>query len=201
METTTQRIYDAAVAVLGSVMLDPTVSGDVFAKVRPEHFIMPEYRTVFEAEQTLFLSGKPIDPVSVTALIGEVYRPLIMDIMDLTPTAANCMAYVEILMEQTHLHQLRELGERLANAATLDDATELLAHGQGLSVNRSGMTALSLKDGYIGFTERQSQQPHYLNFGMEGLDSRLFAELGDYILLGRVPLPEKPCSPYSLRYT
>lgn len=187
METTTQRIYDAAVAVLGSVMLDPTVSGDVFAKVRPEHFIMPEYRTVFEAEQTLFLSGKPIDPVSVTALIGEVYRPLIMDIMDLTPTAANCMAYVEILMEQTHLHQLRELGERLANAATLDDATELLAHGQGLSANRSGMTALSLKDGYIGFTERQSQQPHYLNFGMEGLDSRLFAELGDYILLGARP--------------
>ncbi len=137
METTTQRIYDAAVAVLGSVMLDPTVSGDVFAKVRAEHFIMPEYRTVFEAEQTLFLAGKPIDPVAVTALIGEAYRPLIMDIMDLTPTAANCMAYVDILIEQTRLHQLRELGGRLANAATLDDATDLLAHGQGLCANSS----------------------------------------------------------------
>lgn len=185
METTTQRIYDAAVAVLGSVMLDPSVSGDVFAKVRAEHFIIPEYRTVFEAEQALFLADKPIDPVAVTAIIGEAYRLLVMDIMDLTPTATNCMVYVEILIEQTRLHQLRELGTRLANAATLDDATDLLEQGQGLHVN--SMTALSLKDGYVGFVERQSQETHYLNFGMEGLDSRVFAELGDYILLGARP--------------
>lgn len=187
MEITTQRIYDAAVAVLGSVMIKPTVAGDVFAKVRAEHFIMPEYRTVFEAEQSLFLSGKAIDPVAVTAIIGEAYRPLIMDIMDLTPTAANCMVYVDLLIEQTRLHRLRELGTRLANAATLDDATDLLEQGQGLYANSSGMTALSLKDGYIGFVERQNQETHYLNFGMEGLDSRVFAELGDYILLGARP--------------
>lgn len=118
-------------------MLDPSASGDVFAKVRAEHFIMPEYLTVFEAEQTLFLSRKPIDPVAVTAIIGNAYRPLIMD---LTPTAANCMEYVEILIEQTRLHRLRELGTQLANVATLDDATDILEQGQGLYANSSGMT-------------------------------------------------------------
>lgn len=40
--------------------------------------------------------------------------------------------------------------------------------------------------------ERQNQETHYLNFGMEGLDSRVFAELGDYILLCARPSTGKP---------
>ena len=33
-----KRIYDAAIAVIGSVMIDPSVSGDVFAALRPSDF-------------------------------------------------------------------------------------------------------------------------------------------------------------------
>ena len=40
-----KRIYDAAIAVIGSVMIDPSVSGDVFAALRPSDFLAPTYRT------------------------------------------------------------------------------------------------------------------------------------------------------------
>ena len=115
-----ERLYEAATAVIGSVMLDPSVSGDVFARVQPQDFLVPEYRTLFEAERQLFLSGKAIDPVAVAAIVGNEYRPLIMQVMDVTPTAANCMAYVDILRQETRLHRLRTLGEQLTAAETLD---------------------------------------------------------------------------------
>ena len=44
-----ERLYEAATAVIGSVMLDPSVSGDVFARVQPQDFLVSEYRTLFEA--------------------------------------------------------------------------------------------------------------------------------------------------------
>ena len=130
-----KRIYDAAVAVIGSVMIDPSVSGDVFAALRPSDFLAPTYRTIFEAEQQLFLAGKPVDPVAVSALIGEEYRPVIMDIMDLTPTAANCMEYVRLLKQETRLHRLRLLGDKLSGAATLDEAASVLEQAGQLAAS------------------------------------------------------------------
>ena len=49
-----KRIYDAAVAVIGSVMIDPSVSGDVFAALRPSDFLAPTYRTIFEPSSSYF---------------------------------------------------------------------------------------------------------------------------------------------------
>ncbi len=276
-----KRIYDAAIAVIGSVMIDPSVSGDVFAALRPSDFLAPTYRTIFEAEQQLFLAGKPIDPVAVSAIIGDEYRPVIMDlrpsdflaptyrtifeaeqqlflagkpidpvavsaiigdeyrpvimdVMELTPTAANCMEYVRLLKQETRLHRLRMLGDKLANAATLDEAASVLEQagqptaancmeyvrllkqetrlhrlrmlgdklanaatldeaasvleqaGQ-LSASSTGMTALSLQDGFARFCERQAQPVSYIHFGFSGIDQLVYAELGDYVLLGARP--------------
>ena len=182
-----ERLYEAATAVIGSVMLDPSISGDVFARVQPQDFLVPEYRTLFEAERQLFLSGKAIDPVAVAAIVGNEYRPLIMQVMDVTPTAANCMAYVDILRQETRLHRLRTLGEQLTAAETLDEARAVLEKAGQLTANSTGMTALTLQDGFAGFCERQNTKPDYVQFGMSGLDSRAFAELGDYVLLGARP--------------
>src|SRR5699024_2588421 len=44
-----------------------------------------------------------------------------------------------------------------------------------------------LQDGFAEFCERQNIKPDYVQFGMSGLDSRAFAELGDYVLLGARP--------------
>ena len=182
-----QRIYDAAIAVIGSVMIDPSVSGDVFAALRPSDFLAPTYRTIFEAEQQLFLAGKPIDPVAVSAIIGDEYRPVIMDVMELTPTAANCMEYVRLLKQETRLHRLRMLGDKLANAATLDEAASVLEQAGQLSASSTGMTALSLRDGFARFCERQAQPVSYIHFGFSGIDQLVYAELGDYVLLGARP--------------
>lgn len=181
------RAYEAAVAVLGSVMLDPESSGDVFAAVRPDDFIAPEYRTIYEAERRLFLAGQPVDPVSVTAALGDDYRPLILQIMDLTPTAANCMSWVEILKAETQLHRLRTLGAQLAQAGALQDASQILEQARQLTASSTGMQALSLADGYLDFCERQNQKPEYVSFGIETLDKLTYAELGDYVLLGARP--------------
>lgn len=182
-----KRIYDAAIAVIGSVMIDPSVSGDVFATLRPSDFLAPTYRTIFEAEQQLFLAGKPIDPVAVSAIIGDEYRPVIMDVMELTPTAANCIEYVRLLKQETRLHRLRMLGDKLANAATLDEAASVLEQAGQLSASSTGMTALSLQDGFARFCERQAQPVSYIHFGFSGIDQLVYAELGDYVLLGARP--------------
>ena len=92
-----------------------------------------------------------------------------MDIMDLTPTAANCMEYVRLLKQETRLHRLRLLGDKLSGAATLDEAASVLEQAGQLAASSTGMTALSLQDGFARFCERQNQKTEYIHSGFRAL--------------------------------
>ena len=74
--------------------------------------------------------GTAIDAVTVLhALEGDATqnRQLVLDLLDLTPTAANCKAYMDILLEQAQLSRLRGLGLALAECQTSDAAREAAA--------------------------------------------------------------------------
>ena len=87
---TPQQQLDAQIGVLGSLLLDAdTWAGAVFLKTREDQYT-GEYRAVFRAAQQLHREGKPIDPVTVQAKLGAEYTPMLLQLMDLTPTAANC---------------------------------------------------------------------------------------------------------------
>lgn len=178
-------------SVIGSMLLDKGWVPEVLAQTRAEDYTQP-YRALYLAIQQLTQEGTAIDAVTVLhALDGDAAenRKLVLDLLDLTPTAANCKAYMDILLDQAQLSRLRGLGLALAECQTGDAAREAAASiGEALAV-RSSQETFTQQDLLGRFYERHDAQKavKYLPWGLKKLDMRLYAELGDFVILGGYP--------------
>ena len=119
---------EAEQALLGSILIDSRCVADVIGIVRPEDFYLQQNKEIFEAVYTMFNFSETIDPVTVLDKMRElgVYhdnsRDYILQLMEITPTAANAQRYAGIVREKA---MLRGLGQ----AAT--DIHEMVYDGTG----------------------------------------------------------------------
>ena len=114
---------EAEQSVLGSILIDSQCITDVIGILRPEDFYLQQNREIYEAIYTMFNFSQTIDPVTVLDKMREmgVYhdnsRDYILQLMQITPTAANISRYVNIVKEKAMLRGL-------ANAAS--DISEMV---------------------------------------------------------------------------
>ena len=78
----------AEYSVIGALLLDPKIAGELFAATRESDFLRAELRTVYTAAREIFNRGRPLDPVTIRAAIGKEYEPLLMECMDVCSTAS-----------------------------------------------------------------------------------------------------------------
>lgn len=188
-----QRLLDAQAGVLGSMLIDPDTVPAVLSQVRAEDFVNKDYRLIYQAIQARFRAGQPIDAILVRETLGGgvdgPWTGILRDLMDNTPTAANVDAYIGQLRESATLARLRNLGDRLGNAETLDEAQGLLDQMRAQQVSRPGVQAMDMAEGFERFLDRHDgeHKPQYLSWGVAVLDERIFAEPGDMVVLGGYP--------------
>ena len=105
---------EAEQAVLGSILIDSRCVADIVGIVSPEDFYLKQNREIFETIYTMFNFSQTIDPVTVLNKMKElgVYqdnsRDYILQLMEITPTAANAQRYANIVREKA---MLRGLGQ------------------------------------------------------------------------------------------
>lgn len=105
---------EAEQAVLGSVLIDSRCVSDIIGIVRPEDFYLQQNREIFEAIYTMFNFSQTIDPVTVLDKMREmgVYhdnsRDYILQLMEITPTAANAVRYAGIVRDKSMLRGLAQ---------------------------------------------------------------------------------------------
>ena len=105
---------EAEQAVLGSMLIDSRCVTDVVGLIRPEDFYQEQNREIFETIYTMFNFSQTIDPVTVLDKMKELgyyhdnSRKYILDLMEITPTAANVVRYANIVREKA---MLRGLGQ------------------------------------------------------------------------------------------
>ena len=125
-----QRLLDAQVGVLGSMLIDPDTVPEVLSRVRDADFAEEKYRLVFQAIQARFRAGQAIDPILVRETLGggvdSPWTSILQGLMDVTTTAAHVDDYVDALRASVTLSNLRTLGTQLAEADRLEDAQTLL---------------------------------------------------------------------------
>ena len=86
---------EAEQAVLGSILIDSRCITDVVGVVKPEDFYLQQNREIFETIYTMFNYSQTIDPVTVLDKMKELgyhrdnSRDYILQLMEITPTAAN----------------------------------------------------------------------------------------------------------------
>ena len=107
---------DAEQSVLGSILIDSRCITDVIGVVYPEDFFLQQNKEIFEVIYSMFNLSQAIDPVTVLAKMREMgvhhdnSRVYIMQLMEITPTAANAVRYANIVREKAMLRSLSQAG-------------------------------------------------------------------------------------------
>lgn len=106
---------EAEQSVLGSMLIDSRCVNDVIGMVRPGDFYLQTNRDIYETIYEMFSYSQVIDPVTVLDKMRErgVYdeqnsTKYIMQLMEVTPTAANVKQYAQIVKDKALLRSLTE---------------------------------------------------------------------------------------------
>ena len=103
---------EAEQAVLGSILIDSRCITDVVGVLKPEDFYLQQNREIYETIYTMFNYSQTIDPVTVLDKLKELgyhhdnSRDYILQLMQITPTAANVVRYANIVQEKSMLRGL-----------------------------------------------------------------------------------------------
>lgn len=174
-------------SVLGSCLIDSRAIGSVLFELSEDDF-QDVNRTIFTIIREKYTTGKPVDPVSVLDELGgsQEYRKYIVELMDITPTAANVKTYAAICREKRKVSRFRELGEQLAAVESAKDAAEILRGINHIGVGR-GMESWTIAQALKNFFDRYHKKVLYLPWFLEQLNGHLSMEFGDFCLLGGRP--------------
>lgn len=186
MSVTTDDYLQAQYSVLGSVLIEPDIFPKVLQTTRKEDFTGP-CQTVYGAMCALFQDGKPVDVVSVSSSLGQEYRKFLRELMDITPSAANIDHYISLCREQAKVFAVRDIARRLAVQENPEGIRNLLDQANALMVDKSALRITTMEMAMRSFMQRHTGETHYLSWPIRELDDRLYAEAGDFILVGGYP--------------
>ena len=149
---------EAEQAVLGSMLIDSRCIPAVIEKLRAEDFYLKQNRDIYETIYSMFSLSETVDPVTVLdkMRLNGVFdentsRGYIIQLMEVTPTAANVAEYMDIVKDKSLLRRIAETAGDLtamvqegtaAGQEVLDAAEQrIYAIRQGRS--SQGLTPLS----------------------------------------------------------
>lgn len=106
---------EAEQAVLGGLMLDVGAWDQVADRVSASDFYRHDHSLIFQAISGLITQNSPADLITVS----EVYSDLgyLGELVKNTPSAANIVAYADIVKEKSLLRKLIQVGEEIAELA------------------------------------------------------------------------------------
>ena len=182
---------EAEQAVLGSILIDSRCLTDIIGLVRPEDFYLQQNREIFETIYTMFNFSQTIDPVTVLDKMRElgVYhdnsRDYILQLMEITPTAANAVRYANIVKDKATLRGLADASadiskmvqEQVGTTAEMLEAAEkkiyALRKGErGDSLEHIGVTLHKVFDRLTELSQSDSMIPG-MSTGMRDLDRKI----------------------------
>ena len=131
---------DAEQAVLGGLMLAPEAYDRVLGKVDTKDFYRRDHQLIHQAICELAEKSRPYDAVT----LGEWFRAqglieqvaggaYLVELASTTPSAANIVAYAEIVREKAIMRQLIEVGTGIINDGFQPegrDSTDLIGEAQ-----------------------------------------------------------------------
>ncbi|MPM37687.1 Replicative DNA helicase [bioreactor metagenome] len=106
---------EAEQAVLGSILIDARCLPEVIEALRPDDFYVRQNREIYETIYLMFNYSATVDPVTVLEHMRRagVYdeqtsRGYLLQLMEITPTAANVREYVSIVRDKALLRRIAE---------------------------------------------------------------------------------------------
>ena len=182
---------EAEQAVLGSILIDSKCLTDVIGIVNPEDFYLEQNREIYETIYTMFNFSQTIDPVTVLGKMRELgyyhdnSRDYILQLMQITPTAANAVRYAGIVRDKAMLRGLANAASDISETVYSQVGTpeEILENAEkkifalrkgerGDSLEHIGVTLHKVFDRLTELSQSDSAIPG-LSTGMQDLDKKI----------------------------
>lgn len=176
--------HEAEQAVLGSVLIEPSVLITVNERLRADSFYRQGHQRLFEVMADLAERGMPVDVVTLTSelqdrrLLDEVGGvTYLTELTSVIPTAANVEYYAKIVEEKAILRRLIHTATEIARAGYTgsgEDVAEIVdgAEKQILEIGQNRIRGGFVPIGDILMdTYRQIEELHYNQNGLRGLAS------------------------------
>ena len=193
-------------AVLGSMLIDPECVKDVMDKLRASDFYLRQNREIFETIYSMFSYAKPIDGITVceemqkAGLYTDTTRSYLAQLMEITPTSANVMEYVEIVRDKALLRGVAQAAgeitamvqEGVGEASGILEAAEqkIYAIRRGQSAQDMVPLRQVLPDVLDRLSEMSESEDHLpgLSTGLSAVDAKITGlNRSDLILLAARP--------------
>ena len=182
---------EAEQAVLGSILIDSRCLTEVVGLVKPEDFYLQQNREIYETIYTMFNFSQTIDPVTVLDKLKELgyyhdnSRDYILQLMEITPTAANVVRYASIVRDKAMLRGLNQaatdihemVSDEVGTPAEMLESAEkkiyALRKGErGDSLEHIGTTLHNVFDRLTELAQSDSMIPG-LSTGLRDLDTKI----------------------------
>ncbi len=187
----TPHSLEAEQSVLGSILIDSRCVADVIGIVKPEDFYLQHNREIYEAVYSMFNFSQTIDPVTVLEKLRELgyyhekTRDYVLQLMEVTPTAANVVSYANIVRDLAMLRGLSKAADEIQETvrsqvgtpAEMLEAAEkkiyALRKGErGDSLEHIGTVLHKVYDHLAELAQSDSAIPG-LSSGMRDLDTKI----------------------------
>ena len=183
---------DAERSVIGSMLIDNRCVADIVGILKPEDFYLQENRDIFTTIYSMFSYSMNIDPVTVMDQMKQtgVYdeektRDYLLQVLDVTPTAANAKQYAQIVADKSLLRQIanaamdisRIVSEEVGSAQSIMDAAEQKIYAIRNGRSNQDLTPIStiLLSVYEQLAERAHSESAIpgLSTGLRDLDQKI----------------------------
>ena len=120
---------EAEQSVLGSILIDSRCVPDVIGMLKPEDFYLRQNREIYETIYTMFNFSQTIDPVTVLDKMRELgyyhdnSRDYVLQLMQITPTAANVERYANIVRDKAMLRGLAQAASDISETVYAEVGT------------------------------------------------------------------------------
>lgn len=150
---------EAENSVLGSILLDASVFPSVREALTAEDFANTINQAIYTAAEGLFNTGKAVDPVSIKraaeAILGGSegvnLNDYMLQLLEITPTAANVSEYVKLTRDASMRRQLIEVARKIETyVESYSPPREVIASAQEALV---GIESNELNQETIRFSE------------------------------------------------
>lgn len=161
---------EAENSVLGSILLDASVFPGVREALTAEDFSNTVNKAIYKAAESLFNAGKVVDPVSIKraaeAILGGSedvnLNDYMLQLLEITPTAANVSEYVKLARDASMRRQLIEIARKIETyVESYSPPREVIASAQkalqGIESNERNQETISFSDALTDFLVLQDE--------------------------------------------
>ena len=197
---------EAEQAVIGSMLIDSRCVGDVCGAVKADDFYSDINKVIFETIYSMFNYSMTIDAVTVLEQMringtsNDRMSDYILELMNITPTAANVMEYAAIVRDKALLRSIAQAGADIngmamagvGEAADILESSEQKIYALRQGRNTTGLTPVSsvLVDVYaqLSAAAKSGSRIPGLTTGLPDLDAAIMGlNNSDLILIASRP--------------